>query len=699
MKNFYLMVVLAILLPLSIIAKPVDKSLLGPAQPNQFFDIGSVGIDPADVTNVKVGDMPFTQMAFKPIETNLEFYWTAMRDGVTPFTYEPKSNTLIYVTTKREAVGQWAYGFVYLHFSNDGGQNWTSTQVWTSTQLDTKKEMMCFSPSVAVLNPNNESDPSKFKYQITFTPFKPRPTPNDTLYWAEGNFYLYFDGTGWDGVNTFEEKGPIANNIGQAQEWGSSDKQTLAVSSPKGDYFYVYGTLNPKEGYQYGAYGFAYTDMTGSKLDPLSKIPTTWALSQFKDPGSLLSSWNAPIRLGADKEGNIYAFVFNIFSADFPEKRVPAFCKSTDNGSTWSQFIKMPNSFIADFLQLYGHDTKFDDYTIAYPYTNFGSVVTGVDEFSMFIRLFSNIGPSVDDRVSTGHYVEVQYKNGQWQTLRKIGDNITVPVKIANVAERNQPLKDSLMAVQYTRNNELQAALTADGNAIIVKWVDAPNSNYFFKLKNPVTLIGSSPVETIDSLLSMDIFVAYRNLNEQNWQQPYNLTQDLWYNKGTYIPETVPSLSQIPVVEYVTQASVAPSLRTAYPRFVQNMVSDQGANYTLITAVHDAKNPVPVRNPVIQDESGLITSILEQLPFSLKDISPNPADNFTVVKFKLDFDANVSVKIHNTMGQVVKEVYSGQAQAGQNTINVVTSDLPAGAYYYSINVNGKSQTKLLNVIR
>ena len=134
------------------------------------------------------------------------------------------------------------------------------------------------------------------------------------------------------------------------------------------------------------------------------------------------------------------------------------------------------------------------------------------------------------------------------------------------------------------------------------------------------------------------------------------------------------------------------------------MIGDRGGRdfpvaYSLVAAVHDANNPVPVRNPTLQTPKGLVTSVLETLPFALNEISPNPANEFAAINFIMDYDATISVNIHNTMGQIVKSVFNGQAQAGQNTINVITSDLPAGAYYYSINVNGKSQTKLLNVIR
>ncbi|MDT3740188.1 MAG: T9SS type A sorting domain-containing protein [Candidatus Kapabacteria bacterium] len=688
MKNFYLLFVFAILLPLSIFARPIDKTFLSPHQPDHYLDLGNFGISPSDVIKVKIGDYPEPQMAFKLLQDSVEFFFSSLWADVTPFTYEPKSNTLIYVTTDRESVGGWANGYVFLHFSNDGGQNWTKQQVFF------EEKRMCFFPSIAVLNPNNETDPSKFKYVITITPYVPKPTPNDTLYWPEGNKYLFYNGTGWANVESFPEKAPVQNNVGGVQQWMWNNKQSFSVSSPKGDFFYVYSMLSPLEGYQYGYYGLSYIDFTGGTLDPQSKVPAEWGVNQFRTPEGLNSTPNAPLRMGADKNGDIYAFVFNMF-ADNQDKRIGAFSKSVDNGKNWSQFSRMPDAVIDDYLALWGHNPEFNKYV--YPFTTWASVVTGPDEFSLFLRLYSWVGTTAENAVGTGHYVEAQYKNGTWQPLRRIAELNINPLRIANVAASGAPTKDSLQT--NPRYQEIQAAITADGNSIVFKWLDTPSEYNTAKLISPVTLVGSMPTTIIDSLAATDIFIGYRHLNSDTWVN-YNITQDKWYNKGTFIPEIVPSLSQIPVAEHVTTAFPPTSARISYPYFLQNIVADRGFS-NLITSVFDANNPVPVKNPAIQDPKGLDdpSSILEQLPFSLKDVSPNPADNFTEVKFNLDFDANVSLKIHNPMGQVVKEVYSGQAQAGQNTINVITSDLPAGAYFYSISVNGKSQTKLLNVVR
>ncbi len=692
MKYFYAIVVMAIVLSTSIFAKTAVSPNKSDLKPDQHINLNAIGIHPSDVVPFTKGDFPSPQMAFKQLDMNLEFYWTAMWSSVTPFTYEPKSNTLLYVTSKRESVDGWADGTLYLHVSKDGGQNWTSEAIYT------KKKEMIFFPSIAVLNPTNATDPNGFKIVVTYTPFKPRPTPNDTSYYPEGNKYLFFNGSGWDKYEEYEEKAPIQNNVGGVQQWGATNKQTFAMSSPKGDFFYVYGALSPvNKGYQYGAYGLAYIDFTEDYPNPQSIIPKAWIDAPFRDPGNLEQSWNAPVQMGADKEGNVYSFVFNMF-ADDENNRIFAYSKSTDNGKTFSDFKRMPFSVLSDFLTNWNHNLSLN-YAV-YPYTTWGSVVTGVDEFSLFPRLVSFVGATSETAVGTGHFAEVSYKNGNWQPIRRVEELFIndAPSRIGNIGEA-PAFKDSLMA--SSRYNEMETALTADGSAIVLKFIDFSDMAV---LTNPTTLVNSSPKTTIDSMYTTDIYIAHRLLTENTWTVN-NTTQDKWYNKGTYMPNIVPSLSQIPLAEYITQEFTNPlNLRVNYPYFLQNLVADRssadaGTSYTLIVGVFDANNPVPISNPAIQIPKGLITSVTESLPFALSEISPNPANEMAVLNFTLDFESDVTVNIQNSLGQIIKSMSLSNAQAGLNTINVITNDLPAGAYFYTINVNGKSQTKLLNVIR
>ncbi|MBX3044685.1 MAG: T9SS type A sorting domain-containing protein [Candidatus Kapabacteria bacterium] len=704
MRNVYLLLVLAMMLPMSIFADIADFNA-AINKPHQMIDVSEVTVTPSDVVNVKIGDYPAPQMAFNVLTQNTEYFWQSYWGGVTPIAYEPKSGTLVYISTDRERVeleggAVTTHAHVYLHFSNDGGKSWTNERVYTL------EDAMLFFPSVAVLNPTGTTNPIDFKYVVTVTAFLPEEGPQGLIYRGRGNYYLYFYGGGWDQLEFQQQLAPQSNNPGGGQQWNVNNQRMAAVSSAKGDHFYVYGTLSPQDGYQYGAYGIAYIDFTGD-ANPASQIPEAWNLNQFRRAEQLTSSWNAPMRLDVDVEGNVYAFFFNMF-ADNENYRCPAFSKSTDNGRTWSELVRMPEGLINDFVSAYNANVQLG--INSYPYTDWDVVVTGVDEFSMFQRYVTAEGAAAETANWNGHIVEFSYKNNNWQPVKRVGDyfvfqngNQYPPVAIQINTENDPIFSDEFVA--NFRYQELQAAKTADGNDIVVKWINYPADNIAV-LATPHQLYNNF-METVDTLMTTDIMIATRGVNENQWGQ-YNITQDLWYNKGTYIPDVVPSASIIPVIETITQQITNPeNVRVNYPYFTQNIIGDRtqgtiisGTLYTVAIAIFDSENPSVVRNDNLQRPGGLVgVSVLEQMPFALENISPNPANDVAYVNFTLENAANVRIDIVNSMGQSVKTVNLNNVQAGPHTVDVITNQLPAGAYFYTITVNGKSQTKLLNVVR
>jgi len=78
---------------------------------------------------------------------------------------------------------------------------------------------------------------------------------------------------------------------------------------------------------------------------------------------------------------------------------------------------------------------------------------------------------------------------------------------------------------------------------------------------------------------------------------------------------------------------------------------------------------------------------------SLGQVYPNPANNSVNITFTLAEDANVNVNLMNTVGQVLKSQSMGKLNAGSaKTVTFSTADMPAGVYYYSVDVNGVRTT-------
>lgn len=77
-------------------------------------------------------------------------------------------------------------------------------------------------------------------------------------------------------------------------------------------------------------------------------------------------------------------------------------------------------------------------------------------------------------------------------------------------------------------------------------------------------------------------------------------------------------------------------------------------------------------------------------------VYPNPAAKNTNISFALVNDNKVSVFVYDVLGHLVSnEVNETSFEKGNHSININTSNLSAGIYYISLEVNGSKETKKL----
>jgi hypothetical protein len=76
---------------------------------------------------------------------------------------------------------------------------------------------------------------------------------------------------------------------------------------------------------------------------------------------------------------------------------------------------------------------------------------------------------------------------------------------------------------------------------------------------------------------------------------------------------------------------------------------------------------------------------------------PNPAVNNTEITVHLMYSANISVQLHNMLGQKVLEIDQGTRTPGLHTINIDVSRLDDGIYFYTVNAGAESVTKKMIV--
>ncbi len=78
---------------------------------------------------------------------------------------------------------------------------------------------------------------------------------------------------------------------------------------------------------------------------------------------------------------------------------------------------------------------------------------------------------------------------------------------------------------------------------------------------------------------------------------------------------------------------------------------------------------------------------------------PNPFNPVTTIRYSLDRTAEVRLSIYNISGQKVSDLVSGIRNAGHHKIDFDAGRLNSGIYYYTLEVDGKAETKKMLLIK
>lgn len=107
------------------------------------------------------------------------------------------------------------------------------------------------------------------------------------------------------------------------------------------------------------------------------------------------------------------------------------------------------------------------------------------------------------------------------------------------------------------------------------------------------------------------------------------------------------------------------------------------------------------RTPMIRMIVGTTASLPEDIAVtSSLNVYPNPANNDATISYSLNKSGNVEIVITDIMGRTVKTMNQGNQVAGTSyNVNLSTSDLANGTYFYTLTVNGEKQTKKFVVNR
>jgi len=169
----------------------------------------------------------------------------------------------------------------------------------------------------------------------------------------------------------------------------------------------------------------------------------------------------------------------------------------------------------------------------------------------------------------------------------------------------------------------------------------------------------------------------------------------------------VPEKIQLPTAINLTsgglfvKAQALPNQRTDSIDFITGVAIDQettfGRSFRTYEITGNSWAPYRSRNEadfaIRLGISGTVSSAEAQArQFSLGNVYPNPANQTVHVPMRLDRPAEVEVRIMNTLGQVVHTETTPRLFAGPVTLRVAVDDLTDGLYFYTVSVNGQTES-------
>ncbi len=435
---------------------------------------------------------------------------------------------------------------------------------------------------------------------------------------------------------------------GKTYNW-STDSRVLSgvYKDDPSKYFYVAaGGLSPVDENDLenaSHIGLRKTDDVESEFN--ETIPDAWNSNKFKAVDQPKYRINQMIDFKMDANQVMYLAVYGGFKST--SINTIGVSKSTDYGTTWSDFDIIPTSLIADFASSKG----FPGDTILLSYSTKGFAVFENGDFSIICHggIF-DANHNVDDYEIFEYYKE----NGTWG-IREVA-------KPTGAYMIYRDVKNSAGDNINPSDIELQLARTVDGSALVAKWVD---------------LVGYDP--DAGTFLTTDIYLATRNKSSNSWADTVNVTQSDEIDRCTLLPDYVPNdLLQIPIIKMYSMTMTDQDERNSQFYGQVNQFVQVGNFDTVVGVEDNLKN-----NDVIKME-----------------IMPNPVSDFAKVSVYTETkDVNASISLYDILGNKVLGIYNGNLDYGLNFFDINLNNINSGTYYCTIKTKTATISKMMNVIK
>lgn len=449
-------------------------------------------------------------------------------------------------------------------------------------------------------------------------------------------------------------------------------------------------------GVQYGEYGFFNFSLGAEDFVKEGTVDSfgTSVFAQPNPPNADGALGTSPL-IDIDADNRIYAAFNNLLPGG--DARTVVVATSEDQGVTWSALNVMPTTLISQLKTTLGADVIIQPGFTAYQGSAF--IVTAPNEFSYFYRVAAGpfaAGDTTQFNIRNHYVLEARYKAGVWTLAPAAELYLGLGIEGVRLEYPEYSLDTSTYAIDSTRrvsveasgrSIEIEVAKTGDGN-LLIKYLDQVPDK-FIEINPPVALRVRDAQRNLvdatgplDTLAWTDIFIASRSLTGITWSTPVNVSNDVLFNKGTYMPREVPSLSKIPLVQIRSLVGTGP-ITSRLPAVLVESLADQPGDVQFATVDN-------------------ITDVREErtYAFRINNIVPNPALNLADVTFTLDKDATVSADLFDVLGNKIRTLIASTfLGTGAHGVSVDVNTLTAGQYYVAVTVGGNRLTRSLVVVK
>jgi hypothetical protein len=388
-----------------------------------------------------------------------------------------------------------------------------------------------------------------------------------------------------------------------------------------------------------------YRYTTARPIGDLYRLHTTTDFSSLTDgvPSTWVGATNFNGEFGLEiagthRNGMEYMGKWGPFTGD-PNWQVVdnvGYSTSTDGGLTWSSWVRPQ----PDWRSAAGLPAHQDFWSYGGPGAYSKEMVVDANGRVHFFAV------TTDTLTNQRSVIEIYQTGSGWE-----GKLITDDLKESTALNYPGAIGGSLNQM----GNHLNAAITTTGDVMALVWLDA----------------------AVQGDILPDIWFSWRRITDAQWTTPVNLTQ-------------TPSMAELLLHAAPTLRTDANGWTIFLGRCYESGVTSyppESINRTVFYATSYSWGPTSVGDGT------------RPQAFRLAQNYPNPFNPATTIRFSLPEAGDVTLRVHNMLGQEVSNILNTRMEAGAHEVSFDAGNLPSGVYFYTLRAGQHVETKRMVLMK